>query len=123
MIDELIAEYIACAQSTTLVDYSDKKSVRRYNAASDRMRAIVSEVVTLEQDALNRFISVLQEEPASLWAAHHLVELAELDPATLSRCFERVERAKLEAQAESRPADAMGEEIWLKKMKVKKGIL
>jgi hypothetical protein len=56
-----------------------------------------------------QFCCVLNDERASLWAAHHLVEKADLDPPTLAKCFSRVERAVEEADE----ADAMGEEFWL----------
>ena len=42
MIDDLMNEYVAMAEVTTQVDYADKKSVRRYNKASDRMPTPVS---------------------------------------------------------------------------------
>ena len=114
MSDELIDEYIACAEKAASVNYADKKSVRQFNARSDRMRAIAKEVVTLGQDTLVRFASVLDIEPAAGWAAHHLVEMADVDSQTLLKCFERVRQAKLQAEAKGDLANAMGEEMWLK---------
>jgi len=43
MIESLISEYVLCAEAKRRVDYSDRKSVRRSNAAADRMRVIVDE--------------------------------------------------------------------------------
>ncbi len=114
MIDELISEYLASAEAAATVDYSDKKSVRRFNALSDRMRAIVHEVMTLGQAAIRHFSSVLDTEPAAAWAAHHLVEMVDLDSSTLSKCFERVEQARVQAEVKGEMANATGEEMWLK---------
>ncbi len=65
MNEEVIAEYVQCAALAAQVDYADKRSVRKYNAASDRMRAIVDDVVRLGHDAVQRFAAVLEIEPAA----------------------------------------------------------
>jgi hypothetical protein len=120
VLGELIDEYTACAKEAASVDYANKKSVRQFNARCDRMRAIAKEIVTLGEDALVRFASVLDIEPAAVWAAHHLVEMADLDSQTLAKCFERVTKAKLQAEAEGDLANAMGEEMWLKEWMARK---
>ena len=120
MIDKLIDDYLTSAEAAAYVDYADEKSVMQFNARSDRMRAIVSKVVTLGQDSLIRFTSVLDKEPAARWAAHHLVEMADLDSKTLAKCFERVRQAKLQAEAKGDLANAMGEEMWLKEWMARK---
>lgn len=120
MIEDLMNEYLSKSETAATVDYSDKKSVRKFNASSDRMRAIVDEAVNLGQDAIIAFASLLDREPAALWAAHHLVEKADLDSAMLSRCFARVEQAKIDAEAKGDLASAMGEEMWLKEWRAKK---
>lgn len=120
MIEELIREYAAAAKTAATVDYSDKKSVLRFNATSDRMRSIVKEVVAMGQEAVNRFTAVLEMEPAAGWAAPQLVELAELDMATLLRCFKRVELGKSEAESRGLFADAMMKEMWLQEWRSKK---
>ncbi len=120
-IIELIREYVSCAAETKSVGTTGKKAVRRYNALHDRMRAIVDEVVSLGQDAVSEFAIVLDKEPASSWAAHHLVEKADLDSAMLTKCFARVEREKAEAEAAGDLATAMGEGWWLEEWKAKKG--
>lgn len=122
MTEELIAEYIECAERCQSVDYGDKKSVQQYNKASDRMRVIVDEVVELGPDAVQQFTSVLDIEAASGWAAHHLVEKTDLAPDFLTRCFGKVEEMMSKAEAESRPADAMGEKMWLQEWKAKRPI-
>jgi len=120
MIEELIREYVMTAKTIVFGDYSDMEAVRRSNNSSDRMRAIVHKVVAMGQDAVNSFAIVLEEEPAALWAAHQLVELAELDSTTLLRCFKRVELARTQAEAEGQGATAMGEEMWLKEWRANK---
>lgn len=118
MIRELMDEYTSRAKAAATVDYANDESARRFNAAEDRMRAIVDEVVTL--GGVLQFAALLEGEPASAWAAHHLVEKTALDPITLSRCFERVEQAKEEAEARGDFAGAMGQEMWLKEWKAKR---
>lgn len=110
------------SEAAASVNYSDSKSVRKFNASSDRMRAIVDEIVNLGEDAILVFTSLLDTEPAAPWAAHHLVEMADLDSATLEKCFSRVERAKSDAEAKGDLASAMGEELWLKEWREKKAI-
>jgi hypothetical protein len=84
------------------------------------MRAIVHEIVSLGQDAVLQFASILDNEPAALWAAHHLVELANLNSATLLKCFARVEQSRLQAKLKGNLANAMGEEMWLKEWQARK---
>lgn len=120
VLGELIDEYTACGKEAASVDYANKKSVRQFNARSDRMRAIAKEIAWLGQDALVRFASVLDIEPAAVWAAHHLVEISDLDSQTLAKCFERVTKAKLQAEAKGDLANAMGEEMWLKERMARK---
>jgi hypothetical protein len=119
MIDDLIEEYTTTAENAASVDYSDNKSVRRYNTFSERMRSIVCNIVAMGKDAVCRFTVVLEKEPAAGWAAHHLVELADLDAEILSRCFKRVELAMTYAAAKGDMANAMGEEMWLKEWRAK----
>lgn len=121
MVEKLMNEYLTNAAAAVSVDYTGKKSVRQFNRQSDRMRAIVREVVSLGQDAVVRFSSLLNQEPAAGWAAHHLVEMADLDPQTLTKCFDQVKQMKLEAEAKGELANAMGEEMWLKEW-IKKGV-
>jgi len=92
MIRELMDEYASRARAAATVNYANDESVRRFNAADSRMRAIVDQVVTLM--GVPQFAAILDGEPAATRAAHHLVERTALDPITLSRCFERVEQAK-----------------------------
>ena len=120
MIEKLMNEYMTNAATAAAVDYSDKKSVRQFNSSSDRMRAIVDEVATLGEKAVLMFTSLLDNEPAASWAAVHLVEIAELDSPTLSRCFSRVEQDKNDAEAKGALADVMIKEAWLEKWKAKK---
>ena len=119
MIRDLISEYVACADAAELVDYSSMESVHQYNSQADRMRAIVDEVVKLGPDAISQFVCVLEREPASLWAAHDLVEKADLDGATLTRCFELVEKSRVELEARGMSGDAMGEAMWLREWRTK----
>ena len=114
MLARLIEEYITCAEEAAAVDYGNKRSVREFNVRSARMREIVQEVVAMGQDAIGQFSSVLEIEPAAVWLAHHLVELAELDNKTLAKCFNRVMQAKSEAEGNGEHATAMGEDMWLK---------
>ena len=119
MIDELINEYVANAEAAESVDYADVESVQWLNDSSDRMREIVAEVVTQERTAHLAFATLLDRPPASRWAAHHLVEMAELEPALLSKCFAIVERIREEAEANGDFATAMGEQMWLKEWRAK----
>jgi hypothetical protein len=120
-VGELTTEYLSSAEDVASpTDYSDMKSVRRSNAVSDRMRKIVDEVVSLGRNAIVQFASVLNSEPAALRAAHHLVEKADLDSATLSKCIARVELAEQQAKAKGDLATAMGEGMWLKEWKARK---
>lgn len=121
MIEDLIREYVTIAEAVADVDYSDENAVHRFNASSDRMRSIVSEVVAMGQDAVSRFAIVLETEPAAAWAAHHLVELAELDAPTRLWCFKLVELAIAEAEETGHLANAMGEESWLNEWRAKSG--
>lgn len=111
-------EYLSRAELAATVDYSDTKLVCKFNTSSDSMRAIVDEVVSLGEDAILAFASLLDRESAAPWATHHLVEKADLDSATLARCFSRVEQAKIDAEAKGDLAAALGEEMWLKEWRV-----
>lgn len=122
MIQALLDEYVACATQCMAIDYGDRNSVRRYNRASDRMRAITDEVVAMGHQAVKKLAALLDVEPASGWVAHHLVEKADLDPETTRKCFAKVEEAIEKAETEANLADAMGEKMWLQEWKTKKGL-
>ncbi|RCS44029.1 hypothetical protein DTL42_18025 [Bremerella cremea] len=122
MIQDLIDEYLLSAERAATVDFTDKNSIRELNKSTDRMRVIVGEVASLGHAAIMAFTLLLDREPAALWAAHHLIEFAELDSETLSRCFSRVEQAKMEAKKNGNFANAIGEEMWLKEWKAKKAV-
>jgi len=121
MIAALIEEYLAQANAAERVDYGDMNSVRRFNAASNRMRAIVDEVVPLGPGAVSKLAVLLEREPAAVWAAHHLVEKAELDQPTRDRCFARVMQARADAESRGDLPDAMGEAMWLNEWRSKFG--
>ena len=116
----MIEEYLAQAEAAERVDFADRKSVRRFNSASDRMRIIVDEVVSRGSEAVLKFACLLDRKPAAKWAAHHLVEKADLDQATLARCFARVEQAKADAESTGNLAEALGEEWWLNEWRAKR---
>ncbi len=120
MIEKLVSEYTECAEKAIFENYADKISVRRFNELSERMRDIVDEIKNLGDEAIWRFTSVLDTEPASSWAAFHLVEKTDLDPVLLAKCFACVEREKERAEAENRSADAFGIKMWLKEWRNKK---
>jgi len=117
VIEGFIDEYLLIAEAAASMDYSGNKSVKQSNALEDRMRMTVDEAVSLGQDAVVRLSSLLDKEPAALWAAHYLVENADLYSATLSRYVARVERARTEVKANGDWASAMGEEMCLKESK------
>jgi len=119
MIDDLINEYLAHAEAAEIVDYADEESVQQFNNRSNRMRTIADELVGLGGCAVVQFAGLLEKEPASLYAAIHLVERADLDSGTLSRCIARVEQAKEEDEIKSNFSDAIIKEYWLKKWKTK----
>ena len=112
-------EYRACAEAAVSIDYGDILSVRQYNALSDRMQAIVVEISSFGRSAVQEFSSILDIEPAAGWAAHQLVELAELNSATRARCFAVVEHMKERAERSGRRTEAKGQEMWLAKWKAK----
>lgn len=119
MIDEPINEYVANAEAAESVDDADVDSVQRLNDSSDRMREIVAEVVAQGRTALLALATLLDRPPASRWAAHHLVEMAEPEPALLSKCFAIVEWVREDAEANGEFANAMGEQMWLKEWRAK----
>lgn len=121
MLDDLINEYLCNANAIKSLNQSDPAQVPSFNKFSDRMRSIVDTVVEIGQDAVIGFTSVLNDESAACWAAHHLVEKAELTPRVLQRCYQIVDRAREDAEAKGHFADAMGEEIWLKEWRARKG--
>lgn len=120
MIEELIQEYLANAEAAELVDCADAESVQRLNDSSDRMRAIVTEVAAQGPTVVHAFATLLDRPPASVWAAHHLVEIAEPEPTLFWKCIACVERAQQEAEANGEFADAMGEAMWLKEWRAKR---
>lgn len=120
MIENLINEYILCAEALASVDYADRKSVRQFNAKTDRMRAIVKQIVATGPDAVKQFASLLDKETVADSAAVNLVMEADLAPGTLARCFAIAEKGLKEAKINGEIPEAMIREDWLKEWRAKK---
>lgn len=122
MNSRLIQEYIEAAEKIKTMDIINAKSIRRRNKIHDRMRAIVNDLASKGQESIKDFLVVLDRKPAAISAAHHLVELAELDLETIKKCFKVVELAMEEEEISGNIANALGEKMWLEEWKSKKGL-
>ncbi len=123
MANELIREYINCATVCANVDYADRVSVRNNNKAVDRMRAIVDEITSTDSPLLSDLLALLDSDDndvASGWIAHHLVEMANLNSADIRKCFSKVEEMIETADKCLDGATALGERMWLEEWRKKR---
>jgi hypothetical protein len=111
-----IEEYKALVRVTETVDYADRSTIRRSNKAVTGMYKLVRSVANNAQDAIKELAQLLDEPSAAKWLAHQLVECAALPKTTEDKCF-----AIIEDLAKDNGPQGMGEQIWLKEWKPRKG--
>ena len=111
-----IDEYKKLVEAAEAVDYADRQSVKRRNKAVDGMYRFVRSIARDGPGAIDEIAQLLDEPSSAKWLAHHLVECAELLKSTEDKCF-----AIIEGLAKNNGPEGMGEEIWLKEWKSKKG--
>ena len=114
MNSKLIQEYIETAEGIHAMEIQGSKAIRKWNKMQDRMRAIVVELASKGNESIKEFLVVLDSESAAVSAAHHLVELAEIDSETTNKCFKLVELAMKKQENSGNVANALGEKMWLK---------
>ena len=108
-IDLLLSRYRELAAVHAGMNYSDRSSVRRGNAAADSMRELATRVAGLGANAVATFGILLSEgEPVARWAAHHLLELMHPPEPLRTSALSAIER-----RARDTDAEAAGERMWL----------
>lgn len=103
-MNEVISEYKAQAEIHASIDYSDDSSVRLGNKAADTLRKLGGE--KLEKNDLLELIG--SEHPASLWSAHHLLELHKPNLEEEKKAEKRIE-----LKISKGGVQAMGERMFL----------
>jgi hypothetical protein len=103
-----INDYRRHATRHAATDYADQTSVREGNQAADSMLKIAREVAQSGEDAIRRFASLLDDPATSGWAAHHLLECMDAEPALVERAL-----AVIEARSRGDGVAALGERMWL----------
>ncbi len=101
--------YRACAATCAGTDYNSPASVRRHNAAANRMRGIIEEAAARGPAAVGELLPLLDEEPSARWLAFHLLELSPLPPAERERCLAVIRRLAVGSSAEALGADVAPE--------------
>jgi hypothetical protein len=112
-IDYLKAEYKRQTEICAETDYADKKTIRKNNAAVDRMYAIIDSVSKSEEkDAITNFAQLLNEEEnrTHIWAAIQMLEKLKVDEIT-----KKVAIKIIETEAKSDSDSAVGLQYWLEK--------
>lgn len=108
-VEALIAEYVACVRVYARTDYSDLDAVERLSGVTDRMREIAKEIADVGDDVTPTFAALLDNPTASLWAAHHLLEIFKVEGDIGVQALAIIEKA-----AEADGVTAIGEKAWLK---------
>ena len=108
-VEALIAEYVACVRVYTRTDYSDLDAVERLSGVTDRMREIAKEIADVGDEVTHTFAALLDNPTASLWAAHHLLEIFKVEGDIGVQALAIIEKA-----AEADGVTAIGEKAWLK---------
>jgi len=111
-----IEEYKALVEITETVDYIDRQTIRSSNKGVAKMYQLVHSVAREGPDAIDELARLLDDPKAARWLAHQLVECTELPKATEEKCF-----AIIEELSKKDGPGGMGEKIWLKEWKPKKG--
>ena len=118
--DSLVEKYKNYAKVHFEVDYGDKKSVKKGNQAARDMRRIAYEINELYMDKIERFAELLSEGAykKDIWVAHHILECM-----NYSREIEKKALNVIEKYSMGDSAEALGNKMWLKDWKSKKGYL
>jgi len=99
-----VEEYREMAEIHAAIDYGDSGSVKQGNRAADSIRKLGQ-----EQLDLNQLTTLLaSDHPASLWAAHHLLEFHDLTTDQRNQAVRRIE-----IEIAKGGAAAMGERMFL----------
>ena len=107
-------KYRCNAASCTSVDYGSRASVRRFNAASDRMRKIVERAYADGPESVAELIPLLDESPSNQWLAFQLLEAGKPPDKVIKKCL-KIIRGLIRTYTETgNSADAMGMSLWLK---------
>ena len=111
----LIAQYKQSAETHSQIDYANKNSVKRGNKAAEKMREIAL-LAKYDETLADELISLLYlHHPASLWAAHHTLELLPHSEEIECRALEVIQR-----EIGSSGLNSYGEKIWLDEYKKSK---
>ena len=102
---QAIAElYRECVEICSATDFGSRGSVKRHNAAVDRMRRLVA-----DHENLPELLSLLSDPQCARWLAFQLVELTNPPPETKALCLDTIRLL-----ASGNDAVAIGAHMWLR---------
>ena len=110
MPENPLDRYRRLAEIHAAMDYGNGNSIRKGNSAARAMGKVAAKILNGGRSGADRFSVLLHDSRShvALWAAHHLLELGELDEPTEQRALGIIERA-----SRADDANALGERIWL----------
>ena len=119
MVEDPLDRYRRLAEIHAAMDYGDHNSVRKGNSAARAMGKVAAKMLSGGRPSVDRFSILLDDSHShvALWAAHHLLELAQLDDPTKQRAVGIIEHA-----SRGNDANALGERIWLQQWRKKASV-
>jgi hypothetical protein len=108
-VEEMIFEYVACAERGARTDYPDAREVEGHNRSADRMHELVLGVATRHPDHWDRFVAeLLRSQAARPWIAHHALEQGGVSAETEASCL-----LVVRTLADGDGPEAFAERSWL----------
>ena len=107
-IDNLLSEYVLCAEICNRTDYSNKAEVTKHNKSIERMYQIVSEVKLMDEENVNHLIELLNDPITSKWLAHQLIEKEMIANKLKTKCINIIKEL-----AKEDSVNGLGEKMWL----------
>jgi len=110
MVEDPLDRYRKLVEIHAAMDHGDVIPSEKGNSAVRAMGKVAAKILSSGRDGADRF-SVLLDDSRShvaLWAAHHLLDLGELDEPTKQRALRIIERA-----SRGNDVNALGDRIWL----------
>jgi len=110
-LEKMMEEYKKCVGICSQIDYSNKKTINENNKAVTKMYSILNNIKNTNEENIQYFYQLLDDELAGKWFSHQLLELFIVDSKVEKKALTIIKKLSKKE---------LGEKYWLKDYKNKK---